>query len=155
MEIAQSIASQIDSLRRIEGFLTRLFSEAGNDPTRITLELTNRLFGVNNVSHPENSAKLSKAVVPQDVIEAVSQYYSVTKRKLLGEGRSKPIVGPRQVLMYLLRIELDLSLKEAGYIIGGRDHTTIMHGVAKIIKNMSTNEGLRHDVLGIKKAIFG
>ena len=154
MDVAQTIATHIDSLRRIEGFLIRLFSETGNDPSKINIETVNRLLGTTIKSDYADSLQ-KRAVLPQDVVEAVSTYFSLGRRKLLGDGRSRPIAGPRQMLMYLLRVELGLPLTEVGHIVGGRDHTTVMHAVEKISKNLSTDESLRNDIMGIKRTTSG
>ncbi|MDO8452461.1 MAG: helix-turn-helix domain-containing protein, partial [bacterium] len=99
--------------------------------------------------------EFKKAILPQDVVSAVSNYYSVGKRALLGESRARPIAGPRQILMYLLRVELRLPLQEVGRLVGGRDHTTVMHAVGKITASLSTNNNLRSDLLGIKQQVSG
>jgi len=57
--------------------------------------------------------------------------------------------------MYLLRTELNLPLQEVGRIIGGRDHTTVMHAVEKITKLASESVDIREDISGIKKAVWG
>lgn len=152
MEVAQLIASNIDNPRRIEGFLTRLISESQAQKSPITTELVNKLLGKTTTS---DAFFTRKAVSPPEIIDAVASYYSIAKRKLLGTSRSRPIVYPRQVLMYILREEYKLPLQEVGRVVGGRDHTTIMHGVNKISQMLSTSDSLRNDVLGIKRAISG
>lgn len=152
MDVAQAIAANIDNPRRIEGFLTRLLAETNGFKEKITIDLVNKILGKTN-SALVTSQK--KATLPQDLIEAVCDYYSLGKRKLLGETRVRPVAYPRQILMYLLRVELGLPLQEVGRLIGGRDHTTVMHAVDKISAKLSTNGGLRDDILGIKKYLSG
>jgi chromosomal replication initiator protein len=149
MNVAQAIAANIDSPRKIEGFLTRLFTQSSFNNEEISVETVNKILGK---TQTEN-ALYRKAVSPQEFIGAVSDYYSLGKRKLLGANRTQIVAMPRQILMYLLRIELGLPLQEVGRIVGGRDHTTVMHAVEKISKNLSTNSGLRDDILGIKKSV--
>lgn len=153
MDVAHIIASNIEGLRRIEGFLTRILTEVQGDSSLITAELVNRLLGR---SANEGEPGLNRrAMAPQDVVDAVANYFSLGRRKLLGDGRARPIALPRQVLMYLLRVELGLPLQEVGHIVGGRDHTTVMYAVEKISKNISTDPSLREDILGIKRTISG
>lgn len=151
MDIAQTIASNIESPRKIEGFITRLFTETQGFKEPITSDLVLRILGKTNTE----ATAYKKAVLPQDVVNAVSNYYSVGKRALLGESRTRPIAEPRQILMYLLRIELGLPLQEVGRLVGGRDHTTVMHAVNKISSLLSTNDNLRSDLLGIKQQVSG
>lgn len=151
MENAQAIAANIDSPRRIEGFLTRLLTETNGFQEEITIELINKILGKTQ----DASLQPKKAVLPQVYIDAVATYYSLGKRKLLGDSRSRSIAEPRQLLMYLLREELKLPLQEVGHLVGGRDHTTVMHAVEKISKSLSTNAKIHGDILGIKKIISG
>lgn len=149
MEVAQLIGSNIDSPRKIEGFITRLFTETHGFTEKVTTEIVMKILG----KTAEQTIK--KAVLPQDLLGAVLQYYSLKKRSLLGTNRSRPIAEPRQILMYLLRVELGLPLQEIGRIVGGRDHTTVMHAIDKITSSLSTNNNLRTDLMGIKNIISG
>lgn len=155
MEVAQAIAANIDNPRRIEGFLTRLFTENSGLGHLITVDMVNKLLNKTGNLTEEQIQSPVRAAKPQAVIDRVSEYYSISKRKLLGSGRTQQIVLPRQLLMYLLRIEMGISLAETGRLIGGRDHTTIMHGVAKITDALSTNNTLKTDLMGIKKVLSG
>lgn len=147
MEIVQLIAGNLDSARKIEGFLTKLVSAAKTKNLSITLSFAESLL----VKGSEENGKVIKAK-PVDVIEAVSKYYSVGKRVLLGDSRARPVARPRQILMYFLRTQLGLPLEEVGRIIG-RDHTTIMHGVEKITQLATNDVQIREDISGIKKYI--
>ncbi len=153
MDIATTIAANIDSPRRIEGFLTRLLTETNGFQEQITIELVNRILG--KTQDAQAGFQPKKAVMPQVYIDAVSTFYSLGKRKLLGDSRTRSIAIPRQILMYLLREELKLPLQEVGHLVGGRDHTTVMHGVEKISKILSTDAKIHGDILGIKKIISG
>jgi chromosomal replication initiator protein len=90
---------------------------------------------------------------PNEVITAVSQYFSLGKRALLGTSRARPVSLPRQILMYLLRTQLNLPLQEVGRLVGGRDHTTVMHAVEKITHLASRDVQIRQDILGIKNSL--
>ena len=90
---------------------------------------------------------------PSDLITAVSKYFSIGKRSLLGPSRKRPIARPRQILMYFLRTQLCLPLQEVGRLVGGRDHTTVMHAVEKITHLASENVQIRRDIRGIKNML--
>lgn len=150
MEAAQTIAANLNSARRIEGFLVRLQTASLGREVSLSPDSIISLLGKTN----GNGARPRKHVSPQEVVSAVASYFTIGKRRLLGPNRSRPIALPRQILMYLLRTELGLPLQEVGRVAGGRDHTTVMHAVEKISSSLSTNPLLRGDVLGIKSSIF-
>lgn len=148
MDLIQLIAGNIESARKIEGFLVKLTSEAIIKKTEITPELIASLLGKG-----EGASVTQIKAGPGEVVDAVAKYYSIGKRALLGDSRARPVARPRQVLMYLLRRELSLPLEEVGRLIGGRDHTTVMHAVDKIAQMASTDVHIREDILGIKKLL--
>ena len=148
MDIVQLIAGNLETARKIEGFLIRLSSEVSLKKIPVSKELIENLLGKGE----EKSTQLLKAH-PNDVISAVSKYFSLGKRSLLGESRSRPIARPRQVLMYLLRTELSLPYEEVGRLVGGRDHTTVMHAVDKITNLASLSVQTREDLRGIKNML--
>jgi chromosomal replication initiator protein len=148
METVQLIAGNIDAARKMEGFLIRLTSEAKLKNLEINQELVQSLLG-------KGAEPIGKTIKsnPNEVISAVSKFFSIGKRALLGESRARPVSLPRQILMYLLRTYLNLPLEEVGRLIGGRDHTTVMHAVEKITNMVSTNVQIREDILGIKNLL--
>ena len=148
MPVVQRIAGNLDSARKIEGFLVLLSSEARIKSSEITEELAASLLG----KGAGENGQVVKAS-PQDVVSAVSKYCSIGKRSLLGPSRARPVARPRQILMYLLRTQLQLPLVEVGRIVGGRDHTTVMHAVGKIGQLLSTDVQIRQDILGIKNML--
>lgn len=147
MDLVQIIAGNIESPRKIEGFLIRLSSEAKLKKTQITEDLIQLIMGKGvdlNNRHPKASAS--------DVVTAITKHYSVKKRDLLGSSRARVIAIPRQILMYLLRTELNLPFQEVGRVVG-RDHTTVMHAVDKITHLASSDVQIRQDILGIKNML--
>lgn len=148
MEHIHLIAGNIDSARKIEGVLTRIMSEAKIRGLGIDEELIKKLISAQGGSVDGLTSKKKTA---DDIINAVCTHYSVGKRAIMGKARTKTIALPRQVLMYLLRIELQLPLEEVGRLVGGRDHTTVMHGVDKITNLASEDVSTREDLLRIKQ----
>jgi chromosomal replication initiator protein len=144
-DMIQLIAGNFDTPRKIEGLLTKLVSEVKLRGKEITPENIEALLGKSQDENGKNARSN-----PNEVISAVSKYYSLGKRSLLGSSRSRPIARPRQLLMYLLRIHLGLPLQEVGRLVGNRDHTTVMHAVDTITHLASNNVGIREDLQGIK-----
>jgi chromosomal replication initiator protein len=124
MEVAQLIAGNLTSIRRIEGFLARLTGEAQLQKKAITSEFAGALLG--KTSEP---TLLSRPLRPRQILNTVASYFNLKQSDLTGPTRLQNIAEARQILMYLLRHELRIQLEEIGRLLGGRDHTTIMHGV--------------------------
>lgn len=152
MAIAQILAANTDSVRKLEGFLTRLLSESKIKKLPISEDLARSVVG-----KPGNETTPLKrpSVSPKQIIEIVLRRYNLTIGQIKGERRNRPLARPRQILMYLLRTELRLPLDEVGTWVGGRDHTTVLHAVDNVSKLLSTNEGIRTDIEWIKKTLFG
>jgi chromosomal replication initiator protein len=93
-------------------------------------------------------------ITPELIIREVHKYYQVPIEDLLGRKRTKEIVVPRQITMYLLRHEASLSYPEIGREMGGKDHSTIMHGCSKIEADVSKNQRIKDDLSNIKEKIF-
>ncbi len=148
MDQIQMIAGNVDSARKIEGVLIKLITETKLKHLEISQELIESVIG----KGVETNGKVVKKD-PNDVIDAVSDYYRVGKRSLLGDSRARPIARPRQILMYLLRTHLGLSLEEVGRLVGDRDHTTVMHAVGKITELATTDVQIREDISKIKLGI--
>ncbi|MFN2225131.1 MAG: chromosomal replication initiator protein DnaA [Anaerolineae bacterium] len=87
---------------------------------------------------------------PERILSAVAQYYGVSEEDLIGRSRRRAVSVPRQMCMYLVREEIGTSLPQIGELLGGRDHTTIIHGCEKISAQIETDEALRRDWLSIK-----
>jgi len=150
-DAAKLIAANITDTRAIEGFLRRLTSESSTRKLPITTEFVSGLL---RIKSPAEETKKLRIVPSQDVLTAVADYFGIKPTALKGPKRDRPLSRPRQVFMYLCRTELGLTLNDIGGAIGGRDHTTIMHGVETVTREMSTNEGLRTAVEGIKRVLW-
>src|SRR5260370_41572239 len=90
-----------------------------------------------------------------EVLDAVAEHYRIPPSDLCGKQRDKHIVGRRQVAMYLMRQETEASLLEIGQALGGRDHSTVLHGCDKIARGLNDNTTLRKEVLAIRQALLG
>lgn len=152
MDVAQTIAAGIENPRKIEGFITRVLTEVDGSGNSVSVDLVTEMISKTSSNAFINATK--KHLLPQDLINAVSIYFDLRKKKLLGSSRARPVAIPRQILMYLLRVELGMTLEEVGGLTGNRDHTTVMYAVNKISRELSTNNTLRNNILGIKQSIF-
>lgn len=156
ISLAKLIATSITDTRGLEGMLARIISEIQMRNTTLSDELILRLLGKTQNGNGQKLTKLQGTPPSKDVfVDTVCSYYNIKGTVLRGKKRDQGIVVPRQILMYLLRTELGASLTEIGALIGGRDHTTVLHAVEKISTLVPANERIRGDILGIKTLIYG
>jgi chromosomal replication initiator protein len=146
-ELVTLIAGNAISARQVEGHLVKIIAESRLKNVPITDSLAKSLLGKNEVD------TVGSRTTAEDVIKATCKYFTILKRDLLGPKRARPIARPRQILMYFLRTELNLPLEEVGRLIGGRDHTTVMHAVDKISTLASSDVRIREDIVGIKNSL--
>jgi chromosomal replication initiator protein len=149
MSIAQTIATHIEGIRELQGFLVRLLTESELKHQPITREKIEGLLKISNSSN--NQAKI---ITPAEVMASVGNFYGVAVQQLKGERRTKTVAWPRQILMYILTSELRLPLEEVGRLLGGRDHTTVMHARDKVVTELETNEKFRLEFGEVKKKIY-
>ena len=95
-----------------------------------------------------------RRISPDVIIREVAAHYGVELRALQGRSRSQSVVLPRQVAMYLLREETGLSLVDIGQLLGGRDHTTVIHGFDKVTEELNSDARLRRDVATIRERLY-
>lgn len=153
MEVAQIIAGNITSTRKLEGMLTRLLNESQTKNISITAELAQALLGGGGSAN--GAPGMKKIVKPKEMMRGICLYYNLKSSEITGPKRDKPLAVPRQILMYLLRTDLNVSFQDIGRFLGNRDHSTIIHGVDKITKLLSIDEDLRVDIAGIRKQLYG
>ena len=95
-----------------------------------------------------------RQVTPERIAQAVSDYYSVPMDVLQGQKRDKAIVVPRQIAMFLMREETDVSLLRIGAELGGRDHSTVLHACDKITREVAVNDELRREIAAVRELIY-
>jgi len=94
-----------------------------------------------------------KPLSPKSIIDRVAAYFDLRDADITGAKRDKEIVVPRQITMYLMRHEMELSFPKIAAAVGGRDHTTAMHSVAKIERLVEQDENLRSDIQAIRERL--
>ncbi len=145
--VADLIARSAEmNIRELEGALTKVLGYCIAHNTELTFEVAEMALGEQN--------KQKKRVEVKDILQKTANYYNISYDEIIGTRRNKEIVLPRQVAMYFMRTELHLSFPIIASKLGGRDHTTVMHGVKKLEKNIPTDSGLAADITKLKAEIF-
>ena len=147
--VLELIAKRVQrNVRELEGSLNRIVAYSQMMNVSLTLDSTERIL--NDVT-PEMSRA---SIDPQHILSEVAIYYGVKVDDLLARSRKRTVSVPRQVAMYLLIHEIGLPPTQVGRLLGGRDHSTVIHGAGKINGEMNEDSELRHDVQAIKESIF-
>ena len=87
-------------------------------------------------------------------VQIVAKHFGLGESDLLGRSRTKEIANARQLAMYLLREENGLSLIHIGSILGGRDHSTVRHGVEKVSQDIERDEAVRRQLVVLREKIY-
>ena len=95
-----------------------------------------------------------RQITPERIAKAVSEYYGVGLDQLKGQKRDKAIVMPRQIAMFLMREETDVSLLRIGAELGNRDHSTVLHACDKITRESAANDELRREISAVRELIY-
>ena len=143
--IARKVVSNI---RELEGALNRIVAYASMGAMPISIELAQAVLS-NVLYNPKK-----RQVTPERIAKAVSDYYGVPLDALQGQKRDKAIVVPRQIAMFLMREETDVSLLRIGAELGGRDHSTVLHACDKITREVSANDELRREIAAVRELIY-
>ncbi|MFL5669977.1 MAG: chromosomal replication initiator protein DnaA [Chloroflexota bacterium] len=143
--IARKVVSNI---RELEGALNRIVAYASMGAMPIGIELAQAVLS-NVLYNPKK-----RQVTPERIAKVVSEYYSVPMDALQGQKRDKAIVVPRQIAMFLMREETDVSLLRIGAELGGRDHSTVLHACDKINREVAINDELRREIAAVRELIY-
>ena len=147
-EVLEYIASNVSSnIRELEGALTKIIAYSKLTSSEITLDFAKDILS-------ELFDESSREVTPDLIIKIVADHFGVTEKELISKKKSQDIVYPRQLAMYLCRTLTDVALSLIGKKLGGRDHTTVIHGYEKIQREVDTNDKVRSDVEILKKKIL-
>ena len=144
--IADKVASNI---RELEGALNKVIAYSSLTETEISVELSTEalkeLISANN----------SRVVNSLLIIDTVSRYFDIRPDEFRSKKRNREISYPRQIAMYLCRDLTDLSLPKIGDVFGGRDHTTVIHGIDKIAEELQKNPEMKRTMDELKRNITG
>ena len=147
-EILNYIANNIKSnVRELEGALNKLLAYNNLVKTEITMEIAQQ--ELQNIITPDKP----REVTPQLIIEVVTEHFNISMDQMVSKSRSSDIARPRQIAMFLCNKMTDSSLDVIGSFLGGRDHSTIIHGIKKIKEEYETNDSTKSLIDTIMKKI--
>ena len=147
-DLLEHIARQFTSnIRELEGALTRVIAYAELRGKPLSEELID--VALTDLVPQRNTYE------PTRVVDIVASVFGISTEKLIGRDRTREAALPRQVVMYLLRQEANVSLPQIGQVLGGRDHTTVIYACEKVADLMEKDESLRRQILQIREKLNG
>ncbi len=142
-DILEFLATNIESnVRELEGVVNAIVcqTQLKNRPLSL-LEIKNLI---------KNNTKQKKNISTKEVIKLISDFYNISEESVFNKTRKKEVVKPRQVIMYILREDFNISFPSIGDKLGGRDHTTVIHSCDKIKDDLKTDSVLMEEISQIR-----
>lgn len=148
-EVIKYIATNIKSnIRELEGALTKIVALSKLDNNK-EIDLALAEEALKDIISPGGT----REITPEFIIQVVADHFNITTLDIASHKRNKEIVHPRQIVMYLCRSMTPSGLQDIGKVLGGRDHTTVIHGIDKITADIEKNQTLQNTIDILKKKI--
>lgn len=145
-EIVDYLAHSINgNIRELEGAVNSLLCQAELRGKEITM------LDVRN--YIKNNIKPKKTVAVKDVVRIISDFYNIKEESIYEKTRHKEVIRPRQIIMYILREDFNISYPSIGQKLGGRDHTTVIHSCEKVKNDLKEDQSLLDEVSRIRSLI--
>jgi chromosomal replication initiator protein len=139
------------SVRQLEGALIKLLAYSSLTRREITLEMARDALGTTRDADDFGLTHVS----PETIRERVAESWGVTIDALVSKRRTRAVVVPRQVAMYLIKNLLDMPYSDIGQLFGGRDHSTVIHAVNKVEAEMAADPVFRSRVRRLHEDLYG
>lgn len=145
-EIVDHLASTLSSnIRELEGALNAIICQAQLKQKEVTINDVKNLI--------KNSAQPKKNLAPKEIIKIVADFYNINEESIYEKTRKKEVIKPRQVTMYILREDFNISYPSIGEKMGGRDHTTVIHSCEKIKNDLKFDNTLTQEIAQIRSML--
>jgi chromosomal replication initiator protein len=144
--------NRTSSVREIEGAMIKLLAYSSLTRRQIDLALAREALGVSGTEGGPGGLS-GGGPTPQKLRDRVAQAWGTTSEALQSKKRTKDLTIPRQVAMYLIKETFDLALVEIGKLFGGRDHSTVIHSIAKVEEDMAADPVFRRRVEELRESL--
>jgi chromosomal replication initiator protein len=146
-EVIEFVASKFDqSVRELEGALVRVAAWSELTGAPVDQELAERAL-------QDLIPQAESEIPPQLIMEETATYFTLTTGDLVSKSRSRPLTTARHIAMYIMRECTGLSLVKIGEIFGGRDHTTVLHGIKKVEDEMRARDATFRQVQDLTRLV--
>ncbi|SHO54271.1 chromosomal replication initiator protein DnaA [Anaerocolumna xylanovorans] len=147
-EVMKYIATNVKSnIRELEGALTKIVALSRLKKQEVNVTLAEE--ALKDLISPDNKKQLT----PELIIDVISEHFNISTNDIYSINKSRNIAYPRQIAMYLCRKLTDCSLSDIGKVMGNRDHTTILHGIDKVEKNIKSDPSMQNTIDVLTKKI--
>ena len=145
-EVVEYLAHSINgNIRELEGAINSLLCQA---------ELRGKEINMIDVrNYIKNNIKPKRSIAVKDVVRIISDFYNIKEESIYEKTRHKEVIRPRQIIMYILREDFNISYPSIGQKIGGRDHTTVIHSCEKVKNDIKQDQSLMDEVSQIRNLI--
>ena len=140
--LAENISGNI---RELEGAVNNLLCQIqlkGKEPSLLDIR-----------NYIKSSIKPKKIIAVKDIVRIVSDFYNIKEESIYEKTRHKEVIKPRQIIMYLLREDFNISYPSIGEKLGGRDHTTVIHSCEKVKVDIKEDRDLFDEIEQIRNLI--
>lgn len=149
--VAETIADRARiSIRELSGLFTQVVAKSHLNHVPMNLSVAERVVEQHHRPLPRKSEK----VTVKQVVDVTAAYHDLTVKDLTSKRRTGRINQARQVAMYLAREITDASLPQIGEAMGGRSHTTVLHGYNKVAEMMAEDDSFRYELLALRERIL-
>lgn len=146
-EVIHFIAKNISTnIRELEGALVRIIAYSLIESKPIEIDMAKDIL-------KDMVKEIYKRITPDVILQRAANYYGISKEDIRKPKRTKTMVVPRQVSMYLIRELTDLSLPEIGRVFGAKHHTTVLYACRKVKGDLEKNKKLKNDVDSLTQEI--
>lgn len=142
-DVVDHLAQTIEgNVRELEGALNTIMCQS---------QLLGRTLSIDEVrTIIKNSSRPRKTLAISDVVEKIARYYDIDQASIYEKTRRKEVVKPRQIIMYILREDFQVSYPAIGKKLGGRDHTTVIHSCEKIKEELKRDSELEEEITQVR-----
>lgn len=142
-EVVDHLATTIEgNIRELEGALNTILCQSQLLGRSLSLDEVRVLI--------KNSTRPRKSLAVSDVVDKIARFYDIEPASIYEKTRRKEVVKPRQLIMYILREDFQVSYPAIGQKLGGRDHTTVIHSCEKIKREVKEDTELEEEVSQIR-----
>jgi len=145
--VTEALATRASSnIRELEGALNQLLAWCEMRGVEPDIAVVSAMF--------ESDKARPKHISARQIIERTARHFHISMEDILGPKRDKDIVVPRQIAMYMLRSELHLSYPKIAHELGRKDHTTAIHSIDKIEKELGYDGSIKQYVSELKERLY-
>lgn len=146
-EVVEFLSNRVRSnIRELEGALNQVLAFCEMRAIQPNLDVVTAIFGAQKSRHKHINAR--------QVVEKTARYFQIPLEDIMSPKRDKDIVVPRQVAMYMLRSELHMSFPKIAHELGRKDHTTAIHSIEKIEREMQLNSQMKQNIDELKEKLY-